>query len=76
MNGNGINGTNGSLVGKIVPWIVGSLLAPLALAFISLLINNTSKVATLETRNDIQEKRLERIELKIDELTKHVRGWK
>jgi hypothetical protein len=73
MNG---NGTNGGAAGKLVPWIVGSLLAPLALAFISLLIGNTTKVATLESRTDLQDKRLERIEFKIDELIKQVRGWK
>ncbi len=63
-----INNANGPPNGKIVWWLVGGMLTPLFLSFLSMFIGNVKEVTRLEAVIESVDRRLERLENKLEKL--------
>jgi hypothetical protein len=62
------NGTSTPPNGKVFWWIVGGICTPLLLSFLSMFIGNVKEVTRLEAVIESIDRRLERLENKIEKL--------
>jgi hypothetical protein len=60
--------TNGNGGGKILWWLIGGILTPLLLSSINTVIGDSKRVAGLEAIIQEVDRRLERVENKIEKL--------
>ena len=65
---NAANGAAGAPNGKIFWWLVGGILTPLMFSLFSIIFGNAKDVTRLETVIESVDRRLERLENKIEKL--------
>jgi hypothetical protein len=69
MSTNGTNGLNGNGTnGKLLWWLIGGIITPLIITAFNTLVGDSKRVAALESVFQDVERRLERMETKLEKL--------